>query len=79
MQYFIMLPGDTSDDAMSSTNILGEESLGKFIYDEGFKVLNNIINNHPDIAEHISIRDERGKYYEIEDFLDLVATWKIYR
>jgi hypothetical protein len=79
VQYFILLPGDDSTDAMNSSNILGEESLGKFIYDDGFKALNYIVDKHPEVIQDLTIIDEHRKKYEVMEFLDLVATWKVYR
>jgi hypothetical protein len=79
MQYFILLPGDTTSDAMNSSNILGEESLGKFIYDDGFKALNYIVDKHPEVIQDVTILDEQGKSYEVMDFLDLVENWKVYK
>ena len=79
MQYFILLPGDTQADVMNESNILGEESLGKFIYGDGFKVLNNIVNNYPEHVDKIKIIDEQNHLHEISDFLDMVAKLKVYK
>lgn len=79
MQYFIMLPGDTQEDAMTETNNLGEESLGKWIYGDGFKVLTRIVNNYPEYISSVSIFDEQGKQYEIDEFLDIVDKLKLYK
>jgi len=58
---------------------LGEESLGKFIYDDGFKALNYIVDKHPEVIQDVTILDEQGKSYEVMDFLDLVENWKVYK
>ena len=44
MTYYLLLEGDTEEDALYDTNILGEESFGTFYPSTGFIMLNKMIN-----------------------------------
>ena len=58
-------------------NILGEESFGTFYTGNGFKALDNIVMNNPDLLENVAIIDEQKNPYSVSEFLDLIAKWKI--
>ena len=76
MTYYILLEGD-SKDAIWDENILGEESFGKFYVGSGYKALTNMINREPEVLESIAIIDEKKNPYSVEEFLELIAKWKI--
>ena len=79
MTYYLLLKGDTEKDVMFETNVLGEESFGVFYSSIGFKMLNMIINQRPELIEDIKILDEQKNYYSITEFLDRVEKWRIKR
>ena len=79
MTYYLLLKGDTEKDVMYETNVLGEESFGVFYSSIGFKMLNMIINQRPELIEDIKILDEQKNYYSITEFLDRVEKWRIKR
>ncbi len=73
MIYYILLPQDTEADCSNDCNILGHVSFNKFHRNDGFKVLNNAINNFEHILPSIRIIDSNGVHHSIEDFLSIVA------
>ena len=77
MQYFILLSGDSEKDCFQETNLLGETSRSAFYAGTGFKVLNTILNKHPDIVSDIRIIADTGRKHTIEEFLDIISTLKI--
>ena len=77
MTYYLLLEGDTEEDALYDTNILGEESFGTFYPSGGFIVLNKIINEKPELLESIKIFDDHKNSYTLTKFLDELEQWKI--
>ena len=76
MTYYILLDND-SIESIWDENILGEESFGKFYVGSGYKALTNMINREPEVLESITIIDEKKNPYSVEEFLELLAKWKI--
>ena len=78
MIYYLMLPGDTEEDCVKDTNTLGEDNgFGVFWANSGLKALDKITNTRPDLLEHITIINERGKKITLEQFLDTVSKLKV--
>ena len=77
MTYYLLLDGDTEEDALYDTNILGEESFGTFYPSIGFIMLNRIINDKPELLESIQILDDHKNSYTLTKFLDELEQWKI--
>jgi|TARA_Y100000296_G_scaffold69359_1_gene83147 hypothetical protein len=77
MTYYLLLEGDTEEDALYDTNILGEESFGTFYPSVGFMMLNRIINEKPELLESIQILDDHKNSYTLTNFLDELEQWKI--
>jgi hypothetical protein len=77
MTYYLLLEGDTEEDALYDTNILGDESFGTFYPSIGFIMLNRIINEKPELLETIQILDEHKNSYTLTKFLDELEQWKI--
>jgi len=73
----LILEGDTEEDALYDTNILGEESFGTFYPSVGFMMLNRIINEKPELLESIQILDDHKNSYTLTNFLDELEQWKI--
>tara|TARA_R100000988_G_scaffold101459_1_gene74418 strand:+ start:220 stop:456 length:237 start_codon:yes stop_codon:yes gene_type:complete len=76
MTYYILLNNDSVEDIWDE-NILGEESFGTFYTGNGFKALNNIVTEQPELLETTTIIDEKKKSYSVSEFLDLIGKWKI--
>ena len=50
-------------------------SFKKFKPNDGFKVLNKIINEAPEMIDSVRILDQTGKKYSIEQFLDILEKY----
>ena len=77
MTYYLLLSGDTKND-YHDTNVLGEESFGKFYTGQGMVFFHNIVNNKPELLEDITILDDHKKHYTITEFMDILSKLKIY-
>ncbi len=72
MMYYILLPDDTEDGVQYSTNVLGESSFKNFWADQGFEILERLVNKYPDTLNEVKIKDEKSKEYKVNEFLDIV-------
>jgi hypothetical protein len=77
MTYYLLLNDDNENDTMFDSNILGEESFGKFYPEKGFYGLLNINSSKPELLESIVIKKETGDSVTVEEFLDLIGSLKI--
>lgn len=75
MVYYVLVPSgyDNVDGVSYTTMCLGEASFKNFWSDQGFDTLKNIIKSHTDIIELVKIKDEKGKEYQIEEFLAIIG------
>ena len=55
-----------------SSNHLGTVSFNKLWPEQGFDALMNIVNNKPELVEHITIYDDQKKVVPIEDFISII-------
>lgn len=69
MMYYILLPDDTEEGVQYSTNVLGESSFKNFWAEQGFEILERLINKYPDTLNEVKIKDEKSKEYTVEEFL----------
>ncbi len=69
MMYYILLPDDTEEGVQYSTNVLGESSFKNFWAEQGFEILERLINKYPDTLNEVKIKDEKSKEYTVEAFL----------
>ena len=77
MQFFILPSGYEQHDLMNENYLLGEQSFKVFWAGSGFDRLNRIIDQAPDVLEHIVILDDKGTSYSVEDFLDKIKKLQI--
>tara|TARA_B110001454_G_scaffold212902_1_gene230280 strand:+ start:1146 stop:1391 length:246 start_codon:yes stop_codon:yes gene_type:complete len=77
MTYYLLLENDSEKDAYLSTNILGEESFGKFYPEKGFEALMNIKDRKPELLEKITVKKETGEVISLDQFIDVITTLKI--
>ena len=77
MQYFILPDNETTPNLMNENYLLGEQSFKVFWAGSGFQRLNRIIDQAPDILEHIKIIDDKGTTYSVEEFLDKIKKLQI--
>lgn len=77
-QYFLLMPGDTEEDALNEANLLGEESFGVFWAGTGLKTLMAIVDKDPELLPLIKIRsDMSSKIFNIEEFLTKIQKLKV--
>ena len=77
MTYYLLLEGDSENDAYYDSNVLGEESFGMFYAGQGMVALTNIVNKKPELIETIKILDETKKSYTLTKFFDILSKLKI--
>ena len=77
MTYYLLLDGDSEQDTLYDTNVLGEESFGMFYTGQGMIALNNIVNKKPELLESLKILDETKKSYTITEFMDVLSKLKV--
>jgi hypothetical protein len=77
MKYYILYPGNTEADTINDVNQLGEKSFKIFWANRGFNILMNAVEQHHQDLNHFIIKDERGKDYSIEEFLDQIKSLKV--
>tara|TARA_R110002153_G_scaffold83435_1_gene209792 strand:+ start:135 stop:371 length:237 start_codon:yes stop_codon:yes gene_type:complete len=75
--YYILLPDDTEEGVQYSTNVLGESSFKNFWAEQGFEILERLINKYPDTLNEIKIKDEKSKEYTVEEFLKNIGKLNI--
>ena len=79
MMYYILLPDDTEEGVQYSTNVLGESSFKNFWAEQGYEILERLVNKYPDTIDEIKIKDEKNKTYTPSEFLDVVEKLNIIR
>ena len=77
MTYYLLLSGDSEKDAHFDSNIIGEESFGKFYPERGFFGLLNMTEKKSELLEQVIIKNETGEILTIEQFLDKIESLKI--
>jgi hypothetical protein len=77
MLYYLLLSGDSEKDVYFDSNVLGEESFGKFYPEKGFEALMNINDRKPELLEKITVKKETGEVITLDQFIDVIATLKI--
>ncbi len=77
--YYILLPDDTEQGVQYSTNVLGESSFKNFWAEQGYEILERLVNKYPDTIDEIKIKDEKNKTYTPSEFLDVVEKLNIIR
>lgn len=78
MMYFILLPGDSEEDSVYATNILGEDNgFGTFWAESGFFALIKMVELGHEQLELVRIKDSSNNSYTIEQFLSILKDLKI--
>jgi hypothetical protein len=78
MTFYIQY-ADEKIDGDNDRNILGEISFKSFYAEKGFKILTKIIEEHQELADCVTIYDNKKKKYTIEEFLDKIEGLKIFK
>ena len=76
--YYILLPGDTVEDASFDSNLLGEiDIMGTFWAGTGLHALMNISSKNPELLPNIRIITDSNQKLSIDDFLKIISDRKI--
>lgn len=73
MKYHILLPQELieSENNLNSTDyLLGEESFGTFYPDQGYHLLEDLVERFPELLPHVKIKSSDGDELGVEEFLD---------
>ena len=76
MTYYILMPGDNPNELWDN-NELGQVSFKKFYVGKGMEALQNMIRKHPMALEDVTIKNERGNKFSVQEFLELIGEYKI--
>ena len=80
MRYHIMMPGDTREDALLDSNLLGEDTgFGVFWPGSGLKALMTIADKRPNMLRYITILNEKSQEFTVEEFLKQIKNLRIKR
>ena len=77
MMYYILYPGNDENDTVNDINQLGESSFGSFWAYKGFELLMKAVDQNHFLLNSFVIKDEQGKKYTIEEFLDKIKKLKV--
>ena len=64
-------------DLISESNVLGEESFGKFYPSHGFEALHKIIHSDPESLTDSKILTDMGNELTLTEFFDTIEKLKI--
>ena len=76
MTYYILMPGDNPNELWDN-NELGQVSFKKFYVGKGMEALQNMIRKHPMALEDVTIKNERGDKFSVQQFLELIGEYTI--
>jgi len=77
MMYYILYPGNDEKDTVNDINQLGESSFNTFWAYKGFELLMKAVDQNHFLLKNFVIKDETGKRYSIEEFLDTIKPLKV--
>jgi hypothetical protein len=77
MQYYLMAPGDTEQDALNEANLLGEASFKHFWAGTALRNLMKVVETKPELLVLLKIVNEKGKVLTIAQFLEEIKSLKI--
>ena len=78
MRYYILYPGNEEADTINDINQLGDDNgFGVFWSCKGFELLMKAVDQNHFLLKNFVIKDERGKKYSIEEFLDKIKKLKV--
>ncbi len=77
MQYYLMGPDDTEQDALNEANLLGEASFQYFWAGSALKTLMRVVDENPNLLNYFEIINEKGKKLSIAEFLEDIRKLKV--
>ena len=76
MTYYILMPGDNSNELWDE-NELGQVSFKTFYAGKGMEALQNMIRKSPEALSDVTIKNEKGNTFSVQEFLELISDYKI--
>ena len=76
MTYYILMPGDNSNELWDE-NELGQVSFKTFYVGKGMEALQNMIRKSPEALSDVTIKNEKGNTFSVQEFLELISDYKI--
>ena len=76
MTYYNLMPGDNPNELWDN-NELGQVSFKKFYVGKGMEALQNMIRKHPMALKDVTIKNERGNKFSVQEFLELIGEYQI--
>ena len=78
IDYYIFLPGDKEEDVWCEDHLLGTDNgRGLFWTGTGLKALTKIAERNPELLESVKIKNSKGNYVTVQDFIILLDRLKI--
>ena len=72
------MPGDSEEDTLNESNLLGETSFGVFWAGSALTVLMRVIDKEPDLLPLIRIASDMSKrLFTIEEFLSVISKHQV--
>ena len=78
MEYYLMMPGDTEQDALNEANLLGEASFSNFWGGQGLTTLMTIVDKQPELLPLVKIKTNMSnKNLSVEEFLTAIQKLRV--
>lgn len=77
MEFYLLLPGDTEQDASNEANLLGESSFDIFWAGSGLRSLMIMVDKQPELLPECRIITDQGKKLTVTQFLDSITKLKV--
>jgi len=77
MQYFINILEDKDQDFTKEIYLIGEQSFKVFWAGTAFEKLQKMVVKHPEFLDGVSVLDDKGTTYSVEEFLDKIKSLQI--
>ncbi len=78
MQFYLLMPGDTEQDALNEANLLGEASFLVFWAGSALGTLMKVVEQQPELLPEVRIAtDTSKKLFSVEEFLTTISKHQI--
>tara|TARA_R110001632_G_scaffold64399_3_gene153034 strand:+ start:551 stop:793 length:243 start_codon:yes stop_codon:yes gene_type:complete len=79
MEYYLLLPNDSEQDALNEANLLGTKSFDSFWPGSGLMVLMTLVQDNPEALLSVRIKSDDGKSHGVAEFLEIISKLKVRR
>jgi hypothetical protein len=70
-EYYLILPDE------KIPILIGTESFSNFWPELGFTMLVDMVENNPELLEHVTLIDDKKKHYTLTEFFDIFTKRKL--